>query len=67
MDIQKLTVSERILLAEALWDSVANHEDEIALTENQVKVLEARLSHYQADKDAGKSWSLVKERILAKK
>lgn len=67
MNIEKLTVSERIKLAEALWDSVANHEDEIELTENQIQVLEARLSNYQVDKHPGESWSLIKELILAKK
>ena len=35
MEIQSLTVSERIVLAEALWDSVAAKDSEIALTKTQ--------------------------------
>ena len=35
MEIQDLTVSERIMLAEALWDSVAGQDSQIELTENR--------------------------------
>ncbi|MFC3152295.1 addiction module protein [Litoribrevibacter euphylliae] len=67
MNIQNLTISERIILAEALWDSIANQESEVVLTEKQKLELDARLSNYEIDQDAGSSWAAVKERITSKK
>jgi len=67
MEIQNLTVSERIMLAEALWDSVANHDSEIALTKKQSQELDLRISNYEIDHDNGSLWSEVKNRIVSKK
>jgi putative addiction module component (TIGR02574 family) len=44
VEIQSLTVSERIILAEALWDSVVAEDTEIELTETQKRELDRRLS-----------------------
>lgn len=67
MEIQLLTVSERIMLAEALWDSVVAEDAEIELTEAQKKELDLRLAAFDIDKDVGSSWVDVKARILSKK
>lgn len=67
MEIQSLTVSERIVLAEALWDSIVAEEAEIALTEAQKAELDRRLAEFSIDQDLGSSWESVKARILAKK
>lgn len=67
MEIQELTVSERIILAEKLWDSVLNEEAEIKLTENQEIELKKRLDAFMNDQNLGSSWSNVKERIIANK
>ena len=67
MEIQELTVSERILLAEKLWDSVLNNESEIKLTEKQIAELEKRLNTYLSDPDPGSSWSEVKQRVISGK
>ena len=66
MEIQKLSVSERILLAEALWDSVVEQDSEIELTEEQKDELDRRLSAFEIDNDKGSDWSSVKARILSK-
>jgi putative addiction module component (TIGR02574 family) len=66
MEIQSLTVSERIVLAEALWDSVAAKDSEIALTKTQKAELDRRLSEFQIDQDLGAPWASVKARILSK-
>jgi putative addiction module component (TIGR02574 family) len=63
MDIQSLSTPERILLAEQLWDSVRDKSDEIAVTPDQVKLLESRLSALEVDGDLGDSWSNVKARV----
>ena len=67
MEIQSLTVSERIILAEALWDSVVAEDTEIELTEAQITELDRRLAAFEIDQDVGSSWSNVKARILSKK
>ena len=51
MEIQKLTVSERIMLAEALWDSLVEEGADIDLTDEQRKELDLRLSAYEIDGD----------------
>ena len=65
MDLEKLTVSERISLAEALWDSVANHDEKIHLTDEQKKELDSRLANFQTDKNLGLSWEEVKKSITS--
>ena len=67
MEIQELTVSERIILAEKLWDSILNEESEIKLTKTQEVELNKRLDAFMIDHDLGSSWSDVKERIISNK
>lgn len=66
MEIQSLTVSERIMLAEALWDSVVAEGAEIELSQSQKEELDRRLAAFEIDQDAGSSWSSVKARILSR-
>jgi len=63
MDIHSLSTSERILLAEQLWDSVHDKSDEITLTPEQKELLEARLAAYEEDGDPGDTWENVRARI----
>lgn len=67
MEIQSLTVSERIMLAEALWDSIVAENSEIKLTDTQKEELNRRLAAFEIDQDEGSSWTSVKARILSKK
>ena len=67
MEIQSLTISERIMLAEALWDSIIAEDSEIKLTDTQKEELDRRLAAFEIDQDVGSSWSSVKARILSKK
>ena len=67
MEMKSLSASERILLAEALWDSVIAEGAEIAVTQAQKSELERRLAAFEIDRDAGSPWSEVKLRILSKK
>lgn len=63
MNLQELTPSEKILLAEQLWDSVASDEQLFPLTEDQKAELDARLASYSVDPEAGDSWENVRNRI----
>ena len=63
MNLQELTNSEKILLAEDLWDSVASNEQLFPITEEQKNILDERLEKYSFDQDSGDSWLNVKNRI----
>ena len=63
MNLHKLTPSEKILLAEQLWDSVAADKQLLTLTDEQKSELDARLASYTASPDAGDSWEKVRDRI----
>jgi len=63
LDISKLSVAERIQLAEDLWDSVAADTGELPLTEAQTAELDRRLAELACNPDAGESWDVARERI----
>lgn len=63
MNIQKLSTSERIILAQELWESVHEAANDIVVTPEQQAVLEQRLSALASDGKPGDSWENVKRRI----
>ena len=63
IDIQKLSQSERILLAEELWDSVAENQDVLEVTDAQKKVLNERMATYEASPEEGVTWEEVKNEM----
>jgi len=63
MNLQELTSSEKILLAEELWDSLAFDEHLFPLTEEQKLELDLRLASYSANPKEGDSWENVRNRI----
>jgi len=63
MKLDELTPSEKILLAEELWDSVASDEQLFPLTEAQKAELDARLAKYSINPEEGDSWENVRNRI----
>ena len=65
-DILSLSVSERIQLAEDIWDSVLEVPQPFLLTEADKAELDSRLDAYHKNPDAGDPWSVVKERIRSK-
>ena len=63
MNLKELTQSEKILLAEELWDSVAADESLFPLTEDQKAELDLRLANYAVAPNEGDSWESVRNRI----
>ncbi len=62
-NIQELSQSERILLAEELWDSITENQDSLEVTAPQKKILEERLAAYRASPNEGSSWEEVKKEM----
>ena len=61
-DLSKLSVAERILLAEDLWDSIPESAD-IPLTDAQKAELDRRLADLEQHPDAGEPWEVVRARL----
>ncbi len=64
--IDKLSVAERLLLMEEIWDSIPAQGEEIPLTEVQKLDLQRRVAAYEANPKAGSSWEEVKARLQGK-
>lgn len=64
MNIQDLSVSERILLAEQLWESVRDDVSRSGLPDTQKQILDERLAAFEQDGEVGSSWDAVKSRIM---
>lgn len=64
VDISELSVSERIQLAEDLWDSIlAEGNADFALSESQKEELDRRLELHRQNPQQGSSWEEVKQRL----
>lgn len=55
---------ERLRIAAAVWDSVADQPEQLALTPAQAQELDARYADYLAHPEDGVSWATVKSQIL---
>ncbi len=64
-DTLDLPISERILLVEEIWKSIAEHPDEIKLSDATRQLLRRRLKDHLANPDAGSPWKEVKARIIS--
>ena len=62
-ELFKLSPAERLELLEELWDSIADDDPALALTEEQREDLERRLAEADADPAGGSPWEEVRERI----
>lgn len=58
--IDELSVSERILLAELLWDSVRAEVNASELSNSQREVLSLRFAYFELEPDQGEPWDSVK-------
>lgn len=62
-DILELPVQERIRLVELIWDSVAAVPEAVKISPALKAELEARLTEFEANPEAGYSWDQVKARL----
>ncbi|MGB3200413.1 MAG: addiction module protein [Nodosilinea sp.] len=63
LEISDLSIAERIQLAEDLWDSILDNQEELTLSKAQEQELDRRLEQYQQDPTAGSTWEEVKQRL----
>jgi putative addiction module component (TIGR02574 family) len=66
-EIKKLSVAERILIVEEIWDSIAADQESLGVTETEKQELDRRLDAFHASPEDGSSWDEVKQRVTAGK
>jgi len=63
-EIGSMSVTEKILLVEDIWDQIAETVDSIPLTKAQIVELDRRYQAFLQNPSEGSPWSDVKKRIL---
>jgi putative addiction module component (TIGR02574 family) len=66
LQIKKLSIAERVLIVEDIWDSIILHNENLSVTENQKEDLDKRYKHYKNNREKGVSWTKVKRRLESK-
>lgn len=62
-EIKKLSVAERILMVQEIWDSIAAEQASLPVSEAQKAELDGRIASYDASPNEGKSWEEIKVRL----
>ena len=63
-NILKLPPVERLRIASAIWDSVADQPEQVPLSPAQAQELDARYADYLAHPEDGIPWAAVKVQLL---
>lgn len=63
LDLSQLSVSERLALLEALWDSLASESAAAPISPELAAELDRRLADLARDSGAGSPWADVRARI----
>ena len=63
-DILALKVSERVRLAQDIWDSISAVPDTVPLSQADREELDRRLEDHRANPSAASPWADVRARIL---
>ena len=58
--------SQRIAFVQDLWDRIAQDPEKVPIPDSHKRILDERLNAYRASPQAGRSWSEVREQLLAK-
>ena len=65
-DRPDLSVAERVLLVEEIWDSIARVPEQVLLSKAQAQELDIRLDTHHRNPDEGTPWPTVLERIRSR-
>lgn len=66
LGIDRMSIDERLLLAEEIWDSIAAEQEHLAIPLAHQEELDRRLAARAAHPQAGSSWETVKARLQGK-
>lgn len=63
-ELSRLSKNEKIILVEALWDSIASDPEQVSFPDHHKSILEERLQTLDEDTANGKSWDEVRGKYL---
>jgi putative addiction module component (TIGR02574 family) len=66
-DITAMTIDERIVLVQAIWDSIAAETDPVHLTEPQKRELDRRIAKLDANPQNVRTWEEIKDHVRGRK
>ena len=64
LDLERLTVAERLQLIEQVWDSLRQRADVLTLSADEHAVIEARRADHHADPTSAVDWESVRADLL---
>lgn len=59
-NFEELTVAEKIIYVQQLWDRIAEHPEDVELTDAQQKELDRRLQRFQDNPEETIAWKDVR-------
>ena len=65
-DARNLSIAERIILVEEIWDSIVAEQGSLEVTETQRDELDRRLQSLKDSPNTGTSWEDIKHRLQSK-
>ncbi len=63
-ELSQLNKSEKLILVEALWDSIASDPTDVEVPGHHKAIIEERLKTLEQDKKSGSSWEEIRQRYL---
>lgn len=66
-EIKKLSVAERMLIVEEIWDSIVADQESMEVSEAQKEELDRRLALHNSAPGQGKTWEEIRDRLKAAK
>ncbi len=64
-DTLELSIPERIQLVEDIWDTITAKAYSLELTEDEKKIIDARLERYHQNPETCSPWADVHQRIVS--
>ena len=61
---KKLSISDRILLVEEIWDTIAEENQAFGLSDSQKRELDRRLELARSNPSQGRSWDEIKAEFM---
>ena len=62
--IKKLSIAERILLVEEIWDSIARENESFELSQVQRDEIDRRIASFEANPTQGRTWEEIKAEFM---
>ena len=63
----EMTPAERILYVQDLWDRIAEHPEDLAVSDAWIAELDRRMAEHVADPSTAIPWEQVKANLLARR